>query len=202
MNNYSSGLVSIITPLYNGKNYIVSTMESVIDQTYKNWEMIIVDDGSTDGSKELVEEFLSNRKESRIKLFENPSNLGISATRNSGLEKAKGQYICFLDSDDLWDQNKIEKELSFLQEVRKKDTKAAFVYCGCRIIDEKGIPTGQIRSVKKEVTYEVLLKDNVIPCLSVLIDRNIIPTDLCKMPSIVHEDYATWLNLLKEGFIA
>ncbi|MCR5546946.1 MAG: glycosyltransferase, partial [Lachnospiraceae bacterium] len=127
MNNYSSGLVSIITPLYNGKNYIVSTMESVIDQTYENWEMIIVDDGSTDGSKELVEEFLSNRKESRIKLFENPSNLGISATRNSGLEKAKGQYICFLDSDDLWDQNKIEKELSFLQEVRKKDTKAAFV---------------------------------------------------------------------------
>ena len=202
MSEFVSGLVSIITPLYNGKKYIRKTMDSVCSQTYTNWEMLIINDGSTDGSYEWVKEYIEEKNENRIRLSSNPKNMGICETRNRGLKEAKGQYIAFLDSDDLWDAKRLENQLSFLKKKKEEDEKAAFVFSSCRIIDENGNPTGQIRRAPSKVTYNDLLKDNVISCLTVLIDREIIPTDLCYMPNIVHEDYAAWLNVLKVGHLA
>ena len=106
-------LVSIITPLYNCEKYIEETILSVINQTYKNWEMIIVDDCSKDKGVEIVEKY--QRLDSRIKLYKNEINLGGAGTRNKCIEKAKGKYIAFLDSDDLWKKEKLEKQISFME---------------------------------------------------------------------------------------
>ena len=112
MSEIVQGLVSIITPLYNGKNYIEETMTSVVNQTYENWEMIIVDDCSSDGSAEVVETYIHDHQEQRIRLLHNRENLGVANTRNAGMKEAKGQYICFLDSDDLWKAKKLEHQIS------------------------------------------------------------------------------------------
>ena len=123
-------LVSIITPMYNAEKYVGLTIDSVIAQTYKNWEMIIVNDGSKDNCAEIVKEY--TQKDKRIKLINQP-NAGSAAARNNALRNAVGQYICFLDTDDLWDNNFLEKQISFL-----KEKNAALVFSSYRRIDEKG----------------------------------------------------------------
>ena len=106
-------LISIVTPMYNGEKYIVQTIESVIGQTYNDWEMIIVDDGSKDHSPLIVEEY--SQKDGRIKLYRQV-NAGSAAARNNGLRHSQGQYICFLDADDVLDCTFLEKQLCFLRE--------------------------------------------------------------------------------------
>lgn len=201
--NYIDGLVSVITPMYNSKDYIIDTIQSVLHQTYDMVEMIIVDDSSTDGSDELVETFLSKNSESvmkdsysirgkKVRLLQNESNAGIVFSRNRALKEAKGRYIAFLDSDDLWDADKLEKQIAFMTEQG-----VDFCYSACQVMDENGKPTGRIRVVPKEASYEALLKDNFIPCLTVVADRKRIPTEHLLMPHIRHEDYAAWLNVLR-----
>ncbi|MCR5396713.1 MAG: glycosyltransferase [Lachnospiraceae bacterium] len=193
--SFTDGLVSVITPLYNGADYIIETILSVQNQTYPSWEMLIVDDGSTDDSREKVERYLKEEEEAlsgRVRLFQNEKNLGIAKTRNFGLSQAKGRYIAFLDSDDLWDPTKLEVQLSYMQ---KEDL--AFCYGSCRVMDEKGNPTGKLRKVPREASYESLLLDNYIPCLTVVADRYKISTEKLKMPYIGHEDYAAWLNVFR-----
>ena len=113
---YQRGLVSIITPLYNAEQYIGETIQSVLNQTYKDWEMIIVDDASTDHGIEIVRQYSDSlRTAHRIKLMENHKNLGVARSRNRAIRKAKGQYIAFLDSDDLWMYEKLEKQISFMK---------------------------------------------------------------------------------------
>ena len=104
------GLISIITPMYNAEKYVGLTIESVLAQTYKNWEMIIVNDGSKDSSAKIVENYV--QKDSRIKLI-NQTNAGSATARNNALRNAQGQYICFLDADDLWDAVFLEKQINF-----------------------------------------------------------------------------------------
>ena len=202
MSEIVQGLVSIITPLYNGKNYIEETMTSVVNQTYENWEMIIVDDCSSDGSAEVVEKYIHDHQEQRIRLLHNRENLGVANTRNAGMKEAKGQYICFLDSDDLWKAKKLEHQISFLKEKQKMDSKAGFVFGTCEIINEDGISKGKIRKAKAQIDYKELLKDNGISCVSVMVDQTVIPKTLCFMPCIGHEDYATWLTILKNKYTA
>ena len=123
-------LVSIITPMYNAEKYVAQTIESVLAQTYSDWEMIIVNDGSKDNCAEIVKEY--TQKDKRIKLINQP-NAGSAAARNNALRNAAGQYICFLDTDDLWDNNFLEKQLNFL-----KEKNAVLVFSSYRRIDEKG----------------------------------------------------------------
>ena len=115
------GLVSVITPCYNGAKYLSETIESVINQTYENWEMIIVDDGSKDDSAEIAAGY--SQKDPRIKLI-CQSNAGSAAARNNGISHAEGRYIALLDADDLWHPDFLEKQLSFI-----KQKKAVCVYC-------------------------------------------------------------------------
>lgn len=125
-----SKLVSIIIPCYNAEKYIAETIQSVINQTYKNWELIIVNDGSTDHSLNIIKEFAAN--DNRISLIDKP-NSGVSDSRNKGLEKAKGEYIAFLDADDVWNSQYLEKQIANLQSNRFNIS-----YTACQLINQNG----------------------------------------------------------------
>lgn len=179
--------------MYNASATIKDTIESVLAQTYKNWEMIILDDCSLDSSATIVEEYC--KKDLRIKYVLSEINQGVCASRNKALKLASGELIAFLDSDDTWAADKLEKQCQFM-----RNNDIAFSYTACDVIDEKGVPTGQIRNVPKEIDYKGLLKGNCIPCLTVMIDRKKVNFD--GMPSVHHEDYAAWLSVLKTGIKA
>lgn len=182
-------LVSIITPMYNGEKYIGQTIESVVAQTYKDWEMIIVDDGSKDNSAEIVRKY--TEKDNRVKLIQQ-KNSGCASARNNALRNAKGQYICFLDSDDLWDVDFLQEQLSFL-----KEKNAAFVFSSHKRIDENNKEILVPFIVPERVSYTDLLKTCSISLLTVIIDK--VQTSEIKFhENYVIEDYALWLDLLKE----
>lgn len=187
MSNWDETLVSVITPMYNAQKYILDTIASVQAQTYSRWEMIIVDDGSADGSVEAVREAAA--KDSRIRLIRQ-ENSGVAAARNRGIKAAKGRYLAFLDSDDLWRPEKLERQLALMEKQN-----CGFCYTACDVINDSGRPTGQVRRVPERITYQKLLWGNVIPCLTVVVDRSM--TGEFAMPKMGHEDYATWLTVLK-----
>ena len=186
-------LVSIITPLYNGEKYIRKTIESVLNQTYQDWEMVVVDDCSMDRGPDIVLEMAS--VDSRIRYYRNETNKKVALTRNRAIELSEGRYIAFLDSDDLWKPDKLEKQIRLMEEQN-----AAFCYSACEVIDESSAPTGKVRHVPTQMSYKQLLKGNVIPCLTVVLDRK--QFSHITMPDIGHEDYATWLALLQRCGIA
>ena len=188
-------LVSIITPVYNSEKYITETIESVLSQTYNNWEMIIVDDCSTDNSQSVVKGY--RKHDNRIYIYELSENRGQAYARNYAIEKANGRYIAFLDSDDLWLPDKLEKQIRFIQE---KD--AVLSYTAYKKMYEDGniIESTQI-NVPEKVTYNDLLSSCVIGCLTAIYDCQKIGK--MYMPNIsTQEDYALWLKILKKGFIA
>ena len=182
-------LISIIMPAYNSERYIRESLGSVMHQTYKNWELIVVDDGSKDKTSEIVEE--AQKNDSRIKLYKNERNLGVSMTRNRAISLASGKWIAFLDSDDCWKNNKLEKQMFCVEK-----NNAEFVYTGTSFIDEK---SGRYRwkmKVPPSISYRKLLRQNIISCSSVLIKKNILIKHKMTRDDI-HEDFALWLNILK-----
>lgn len=186
-------LVSIITPMYNAERFITKTIESVQAQTYQNWEMLIVDDMSVDKGAQIVQKYAGTDR--RIRYIKHTRNGGVAKARNTALTEAKGRYIAFLDSDDIWKAGKLKTQIDFM---RKKG--AAFCFSACEVIDEQGKKTGKVRHVPAELTYKDLLKGNAIACLTVVLDREQI--DDIRMLSIPHEDYAAWLDILKKGITA
>lgn len=153
-------LVSIITPLYNSEKYIAETIESVLAQTYSNWEMIIVDDCSKDNSTKIVEEY--QKKDRRIKLYRNEINKGVSYTRNRAIDLSQGKYIAFLDSDDLWKKEKLEKQIKFMEEKN-----VVLSYTAYEKINEDGSKRGEVR-VPDKLDYEELLKNCLIGFLTAI----------------------------------
>ncbi len=186
-------LVSVITPMYNAQEYIEQTIQSVQAQTYTNWEMLIVDDCSVDQSVELVQKYAT--QDNRIILVKKKENSGVAQSRNLGIQKARGRYIAFLDSDDIWEPEKLFKQLEQMK--RQNNT---ISYAACYVIDENGKKTGKIRHVPEKVTYRELLKGNVMPCLTVLVDRK--DVEKMQMQDVPHEDYAMWLEFLRQGMTA
>lgn len=186
-------VVSIITPMYNAEHYVAETMDSVLKQTYENWEMIIVDDCSTDQSPDIVKQYA--KKDGRIRYYRNTQNLGVAKSRNAAIEFATGRYIAFLDSDDRWLPGKLEKQLTYM-----KEHQSVFCFSACAVIDAQGRDTGKRRKVPKKTDYKRLLKENVIPCLTVILDTQ--GVSQIRMPEVRHEDYALWLDILKSGISA
>lgn len=185
------GLISIITPMYNAEKYVGLTIESVLEQTYKNWEMIIVNDGSKDSSAKIVENYV--QKDSRIKLI-NQTNAGSATARNNALRNAQGQYICFLDADDLWDAVFLEKQINFL-----KEKNAALVFSSYRRIDEQGEQKLEPFIVPESVTYKALLKTCSISCLTALYDREQVGEQYFKDElKSLRDDFVFWLQVLKK----
>ncbi|WP_249869266.1 glycosyltransferase family 2 protein [Oceanobacillus saliphilus] len=187
-------LISVITPSYNAEKFIGYTIESVLNQTYSNWEMVIVDDCSTDNTTSIVKEYMERDK--RIKLFVLEENSGSAVARNTAMENAKGQYIAFLDSDDLWLPEKLEKQLSFMRE-----KEIAFSFTKYVRILEDGTKTNAVSEAPESVNYDDLMKRCVIGCLTVMLDREKIGN--LKMVNIrTRQDYVYWLTITKNGFLA
>lgn len=186
-------LVSVITPVHNAQEYLAETIESILNQTYKNFEIILIDDLSTDSSREIIKKYESMDKRVKSVLLQN--NYGVAKARNEGIKKAKGRFIAFLDSDDLWKHDKLEKQINFMM-----NNEYEFTFTGYEFIDENGNKLGNVVHTKDKVTYNDLLKHNVIGCLSVIIDKSKVKH--IEMKKIRHEDYSTWLKILKQGHIA
>lgn len=181
--------VSVITPSYNSSSHIAETIRSVINQSYSNWEMIIVDDCSTDNSIDLIQSFID--QDSRIKLIKLSENSGAAIARNTAIKAAEGRYIAFLDSDDLWHSIKLEKQIQYM-----KDKNIAFSFSSYEKIDENGLPFG-VAYIPKKVNYHKLLKTNVIGCLTAMYDAE--KLGKIYMPlNTRREDFAAWLFILKK----
>jgi glycosyltransferase involved in cell wall biosynthesis len=182
-------LVSIIMPNYNCGKFIKATIESVLAQTYTNWEILFVDDCSTDNSLEIVSAF----KDDRIKIFQNEKNSGAAVSRNKALREAKGKWIAFLDSDDLWEKEKLSKQISFMQENGYK-----FSYAKYREISEQGECLGRTVSGPKKITRRGQFNYCWQGCLTVMYDAEEI--GLIQIEDIKkNNDYAIWLKVCKKA---
>ena len=181
--------VSIIIPVYNAEKFIGKTIESVLNQTYKNWEMLIFNDKSKDNSLKIIKKY--SEKDERIKVVDSKENVGVVAARNKLIEIATGEFIAFLDADDYWKQNKLEKQIKFM---RKNN---ALISCTeyTRVTeDEKEINDIIIKEI---ITYEDMLKNNYLGCLTVIYNANKLGKRYFKERK-KNEDYVLWLEIVKE----
>lgn len=186
-------MISVIMPLYNNEIYIVEAIQSVINQTYKDWELIIINDASTDNSKFIVQKFLEEEKDNRIVFIDLKENKGVSFARNLGMKKAKGEYISFLDSDDLWDKNFLNELYRKIKEINGKlvYSKFAYFYNGDNIkINKAVMREGKIDKfiVKKKCRYETEYPFHIC---AILVKKSLIETYKIKFP----EDQ----NLFEDG---
>lgn len=190
-------LVSIIVPVYNIKKYIRETMDCVRGQTYPHWELLLVEDDSVDGTAEVIADYIRETKDERIRLLKQPSNMGAAKARNRGLEEAGGRYIAYLDADDLWLPEKLERELLFL-----KEKQAAFVFTGYEFADENGNGTGRVVKAPETLVYKEALKNTTIFTSTVMFDTDKIQKELLEMPVMKSEDTALWWKVLRNGYVA
>lgn len=182
-------LVSIVMPAYNSEKYIGEAIDSVLIQTYTNWELIIVDDCSTDRTVEIIRKYAFDNP--RINIICLKEHKGVAYARNIAINNARGRYIAFLDSDDLWIGEKLEKQINFM-----KNNGYVFTYHSYLIFNND-THNYKINLVPTVMDYNKLLKgNNTGSCISVCIDRYIVKNIF--MPSSRHEDYICWLNILKE----
>jgi len=185
------GRVSIIMPLFNAWPYVKEAVESLQVQSVDHWELWVVDDASSDNSVKYIEEAMKEDK--RIHLLCNEKNSGAAFSRNRGIAASKGEYIAFLDSDDVWRFDKLEKQLSLLEE-----SKADMVCSSYSIIDEDGESRCSDFLVPSIVNFSTMKRRNLIGCSTVLIRRSSLGEHRFRS-EYYHEDYALWLELLKEG---
>lgn len=183
------GLVSVIMPVYNDTVYIRDAVQSVLRQTYPSWELWIVDDASTMDVRSAVADLLTDERIHFLRLSENRTAAG---ARNAGIRAARGRYLAFLDSDDWWLPEKLEKQVRFMQEKNM-----ALSFTSYRRVLENGQKVGRVLKAESVVDYSRLLKGNCIGCSTVMIDRWQCPD--VKMPLMRHEDYITWLTIAKQG---
>ena len=184
----SNELVSIIMPSYNTANYISESIQSVLNQTYKNWELIIVDDCSSDNTLEILSKF----NDKRIRIIANEKNSGAALSRNKALIEAKGKWIAFLDSDDLWESNKLEKQINFM-----KENNYHFSYTNYTEIDSDSNPLYIVVSGPKVISKHKMFNFCWPGCLTVMYDRETV--GLVQIVDIKkNNDYAMWLQICKK----
>lgn len=195
MKTNSMDLVSVITPTYNAAKYILDTIRSVKDQTHPNWEMIIVDDCSTDSTREII--YMEMEKDPRIQLIELSENGGPAHARNIAINASNGEFIAFLDSDDLWHPTKLERQLDFMV---KHD--CAFSYTAYQIMKENGEKTGVVFHAPASVNYKTLLMNTAIGTLTVVLNKRKLGHFQMQLFRDCSEDYGLWLQILNKGIIA
>lgn len=189
--------VSVVVPVYHAEKYIEETMDCVLAQTYTDWELLLVVDGPEDPTVPIIQKYIENKQEKRIHLFLQEKNQGAALARNRGVEEAKGRYIAYLDADDLWKPQKLERELNFM---RQKNV--AFVFTGYEFADENGKGTGKVVSVPEKLTYKEALKNTTIFTTTVMFDTEKVDKALLEMPNMKSEDTALWWKVLRNGYDA
>lgn len=193
-------LVSIVVPMHNAKLYIEDTLKSVLGQTYEQWELILVDDCSTDDTFLAVDRFINslpNHQKEKIRVLPLAENVGAANTRNVGTATAKGNYLCFLDADDLWQEEKLEKQIAFM-----KEKQAAFSFTSYEFGDAKAVGTGKIVHVPKQIVYKQALQNTTIFTSTVMFDVSKLGLESLMMPDVKSEDSALWFKLLRTGLVA
>lgn len=187
-------LVSVIMPCYNMERFIAESMDSVRQQTFPHWELLIVDDHSTDHTVDQIKPY--TEQDERIKLLVKDHHSGIADSRNQAIRMAQGRFLAFLDADDLWHPEKLEVQLDFM-----KRRSVGFSYSSYECVDENSIPKGKVVMAVNDLKYESYLRNTVIGCSTVMIDRTLVGE--VTVPDFrTSEDTATWLTLLKKGFLA
>ncbi|MBQ9017749.1 glycosyltransferase family 2 protein [Candidatus Saccharibacteria bacterium] len=184
-----SPLVSIVIPTHNSAKYIAQTIGSVQGQTYHNWELIIVDDCSADDTVGVISKHASEQ----VKLVCLNKNQGAAIARNTGTKEARGDYLAFLDADDLWLPEKLERQVKFMQE---KDCE--FSFTGYEFADAEGRPNGKVVHVPATITYKQALRNTTISTIAVMFDMKKLSKVDIEMPNIASEDTATWWKILKK----
>lgn len=192
--NGENELISIIMPAYNAEKTLARAVCSVLAQTYPHYELIIIDDRSQDGTLAMAEEFAA--RDGRIRVISNEENSGASMTRHRGVKNARGEWLAFLDSDDAWAADKLEKQMALQNKLN-----AQLIFTGSAFMDQDGTTKGWIMHVPEKIGYRKLLKQNLVSNSSVLIRKN------CYLEHEVvgdnfHEDFVCWLRLLRSGQIA
>ena len=186
-------LVTIVTPVHNGETFFTDTINTVCKQSYKNWEWIIVDDGSKDNTTAIIDEAIK-KNGAKIKLVKLKNNGGAAKARNAGTKKAKGEYLCFLDADDLWVQDKLKKQVKFMQ---RED--CAFSFTGYEFTDAAGKPNGKVVSVPTKISYNQALKNTTIWTSTVMFNMHKLSREDVIMPDVWRgQDTATWWKILKK----
>jgi len=183
--------VSIIIPVYNAEKYIAQTINSVLNQTFSDWELILINDCSTDESVKAIEPFLSDE---RISLYNNETSLKAAGSRNKGIDLAKGHYIAYLDADDLWLADKLKTQLGFME-----DNNCAFSCTEYEFGDENAVGTGKVVRILPVMNYEKALSRTIIFTSTVMLDINKLDKKDIYMPAVPSEDTACWWHILKTG---
>ena len=185
--------VSIITPAYNAEPFISATIESVLGQSFQDWELLVADDVSSDRTPEIVAGFAD--RDPRVRLLRRGRNGGPAAARNTALRAAAGRYIAFLDNDDLWLREKLARQVTFMQE-----NDCAISYTAYRRMSEDGRKIGPIIQVPSRLTYAQLLRNTAIANMTAMVDRQ--QTGPFELVETWYDDYILWLSLLRRGFTA
>lgn len=186
--------VSVITPSYNSAKYISKTIDSVQAQTYTSWEMIIVDDCSTDNTCAIVEEYI--KRDHRIRLIRQKENMGAAKARTRAMWEAKGRYIAYLDADDIWLPEKLKTQISFMQK-----RKCGFSCVSYEVINNAGESLKKDIHMLPEVDYIGFLTNNLLQTVGIMVDTSIVDRKYLVMPNIRRrQDAATWLQILKAGY--
>ncbi|MGN7312594.1 glycosyltransferase family 2 protein [Alkalicoccobacillus gibsonii] len=187
-------LVSVVTPVYNSEKFLEETILSIQKQTYPHWELFLVDDGSTDKSMEVAGVYA--KQDSRIHVIQLERNQGAAGARNEGINRANGKYVAFLDSDDLWLPEKLEKQVAFMEA-----NNHVFSFTSYRIMKENGELRDKVVPAPEVITYDQLLKNTIIGCLTVMLNIDVLGK--VQMPTIkTRQDFVLWLTILKSGYQA
>lgn len=197
MNSYQSNItpiVSVIMPSYNVYRFVEASIRSVLNQTFKNLELLVVDDGSTDSTSAIIE-WLAN-SDPRISFEKSNINQGVAIARNRAIAKARGRYLAFLDADDLWEPTKLERQIEFME-----TNDVSFSFTGYKVISPEGQKLDYISKMPPLMGYKDLLKNTAIACSTVIIDRQKI-RDVSFPDMKTRQDFALWLTLLRAGYYA
>lgn len=187
-------LVSVIMPVYNCELYVEAAIRSVMQQTYNNWVLLVIDDGSSDETYNVARNLAA--EDQRISVIQNERNMGVARTRNRGLELSEGDYVALLDGDDVWHADKLEQQINLM--LREK---ADFSYSSYAIVDATGVPRKRNYIVPEKMNFSDLLKENVIGCSTVVFSRDIAKSYKFAT-DFYHEDYCLWLDILRDGHTA
>lgn len=186
--------ISVIMPAYNAERYITEAIQSVIAQTFTDWELIVIDDASQDSTAEIVQKLLI--QDTRILFLQNLQNSGVATTRNRGLDIATGEYIAFLDSDDIWLPNKLQLQYDYIF-----TTNSDLCYTAYQVFSDDDRAYLLNFDVPKTISYDDMLKVNSIGCSTATVRRSILPSPTFNS-KLFHEDYVLWLTLLRQGYKA
>lgn len=191
-----------MVPVYNAAPFLDRTLFSIRQQTYQNWELLLIDDGSTDDSVRLLEQWKQEQaqagQKNRICILKNGQNKGAAFSRNQGIRAARGRYLVYLDADDYWEAEKLEKQYCFMREKN-----CAFSFTGYEFANREGTRNGRVVHVPQCLTYREALSNTIISTITVMFDREKLSKELLLMPEdCQREDTATWWKILKTGVLA